>query len=100
MITLDQLKEQLKYLPSSGKFMWIIDKKGSVKGSAAGSVVGDFIQIGIKRRSYQAHRLAWLWHYGEYPLKTLIHIDGDKKNNRIENLKESDKLSNYVAKNI
>lgn len=37
--------------------------------------------------TYYAHRLVWQYHHGVVP-KALDHIDGDPKNNRIENLRE------------
>lgn len=38
-------------------------------------------------KMYLAHRVAWAIHYGEWPKSDIDHIDGDKKNNRINNLR-------------
>lgn len=40
---------------------------------------------GIKS-AHKSSRLIWLWHNGEFPPRRLLHKDGDKDNNRIENL--------------
>ena len=40
-----------------------------------------------------AHRLVWLYHHGFMP-KMIDHIDGDTKNNRIENLRECSNAQN------
>jgi len=34
------------------------------------------------------HRAIWVWHYGCFPTMTIDHINGDKSDNRIENLRE------------
>jgi len=34
------------------------------------------------------HRAIWVWHYGCFPTMTIDHINGDKADNRIENLRE------------
>ena len=42
--------------------------------------------VKLNKKSYKLHRLVWLWHYGTLP-NALDHIDRNKDNNRIENLR-------------
>lgn len=35
-----------------------------------------------------AHRLAWLYVHGEWPSKHLDHLNGNRTDNRIENLRQ------------
>lgn len=43
--------------------------------------------------SYYVHRLVWLLHMGYLP-EQLDHIDGNPRNNRIENIRECSNLEN------
>jgi hypothetical protein len=44
--------------------------------------------------SYYAHRLAWAHHYGHWPTAEIDHINGDRADNRIENLRSVDRIEN------
>lgn len=44
------------------------------------------VYVGAKR--FQGHRVAWLLHYGEWPKSHIDHINGDRSDNRIANLRE------------
>lgn len=49
-------------------------------------------------KSYYVHRLIWLYVHGEQP--TLIdHIDRDRSNNRLTNLRETSRQENYANSN-
>lgn len=59
-------------------------------GDVAGSLNSDgYMDTGVDGKLYRNHRLIWLWHYGYFPEHGLDHIDRDKLNNRIENLREA-----------
>lgn len=95
-ITLEYLKSILSYDCNSGIFSWLIrpsvrvmpgDKAGKkVKNIKSGNT---YIDIGINKRRYAAHRLAWLYINGEWPRDQIDHIDGDGLNNRIDNLRQA-----------
>ena len=88
-ITQERLKELLSYDPDTGLFFWRKIKGGWGKpGKPAGGTNGEgYRQIGIDRRYYFAHRLAWLYVHGVFPSNCIDHINGDRADNRIANLR-------------
>lgn len=85
------LKSILEYNQDTGEFFWINPKRSWVApGTKAGSVeVKGYVVININGGLYKAHRLAWLYVYGEWPKNQLDHIDRNKQNNRIGNLRQA-----------
>lgn len=53
---------------------------------------------GIFDQSHLAHRVAWCWYFGHWPEDQIDHINGDKGDNRISNLRAVTQLVN--AKNL
>lgn len=84
-----ELMNTLHYCPDSGVFTWKIKRRGT-NGihKVAGSSNGKYIRIIVNRKKFYAHRLAWLFQTGEYPKGIIDHINGDKTDNRIENLRD------------
>jgi hypothetical protein len=89
-LTQEKLKEVLSYSEEDGIFTWKIPQANNkIKvGSVAGCVHSSGAwEIGLSRKLFKAHRLAWLYVYGEFPSEWIDHIDGDRTNNRINNLR-------------
>jgi hypothetical protein len=61
---------------------------GSVKkGARVGSPDKDgYLKVTINRRGHRVHRLIYMMHHGFMP-PVIDHIDNDKLNNNIENLR-------------
>ena len=89
MITRNRLLEIIHYDPGAGAFTWVVPVGRQAAGSRAGTVLdGGYLRIRIEGRNYRAHRLAWLYVYGDWPTMDLDHINRDKLDNRIDNLRE------------
>ncbi len=43
---------------------------------------------------YRAHRLIWVLHHGTWPEADIDHINGDRSDNRIENLRSVSRMEN------
>jgi hypothetical protein len=86
-LTAERLRELLYYNPDTGGFRWKTGRGGEKAGSEAGGLHNGYIKIAINRCKYRAHRLAWLYTHGEWPSADLDHVDRDKTNNRISNLR-------------
>ena len=63
-------------------------------GKKAGGKIDDrgYCKLGFtwngKSLNWYQHRVIWAMHYGQWPTKSLDHIDGNKANNAIKNLRE------------
>ena len=61
--------------------------------SSKGYIIID-TKIDKQRYTIKGHRFAWFYFYGELPTKFIDHIDGDRCNNKIENLRDVTKQQN------
>lgn len=89
MLSFNQVNDALRYEPGTGLLYWKskIARKVIV-GSMAGSVSGyGYLQVRLYGRKYMAHRLAWLLTHGVWPPNEIDHINGNRSDNRICNLR-------------
>lgn len=90
MLTQLELKSKLLYNEETGLFIWKAGGKGIPKNKkVAGSYEKNrYHQIGINGRLYYGHRLAWLYMFGKFPANEIDHVNGNKHDNRIVNLRD------------
>ena len=88
-ITQKKLKELFSYQYGN------LIRKTSVRYNAlSGAVAGSktthgYIETRVCGKRYYNHRLIWLYHKGYMPETEIDHINNDKTDNRIENLREA-----------
>lgn len=89
-LTAADLRKRLDYDQISGEFTWIATRSPRVSpGDRAGRTDGrGYREITIDGRPYKAHRLAWLWIYGSWPVNDIDHINGVRDDNKISNLRD------------
>lgn len=94
-ITQKELKDILHFNPDTGEFRWLVSAGKRSAGDIAGCHNNEgYYRICISRKSYTAHRLAWLYIYGEFPPNCLDHINGIRDDNRIINLRLASRSEN------
>lgn len=90
-IDAEMIRAALTYDRHSGTFARIGGRRSS---RPLGSLVRGYRRIEIHGRAYRAHVLAWVYVHGAVPDGLLDHINGNRDDNRIQNLRIADKQQN------
>jgi hypothetical protein len=87
MIPIREINETFSYNKNSGDVFYKDSKR---HGDLAGSVSKKtgYRTISFKGRTLQAHRLAFALYYQRWPDNFIDHINGDRDDNRIDNLQD------------
>ena len=96
ILTQEKLRQLLTYDPTTGNFVWLVNRRSKVK---AGAIAGykdanGYTKIQINGQTYSAHRLAWYYVHGVWPPQEIDHINRQRDDNRLCNLRLADKMLN------
>lgn len=83
------LRKLFDYDPSTGVVTRLVcTANRHVVGEPVGSSgARGYLQATIHSKKYPLHRLIWMWMYGKWPPQMVDHIDRDRTNNRLSNLR-------------
>lgn len=88
-ITHEYVRSVLNYDPLTGFLTWKTQASNRVKaGDRAGWKSKGYREICLREASFYEHRIVWFHVFGEWPFEQLDHINGDRSDNRISNLRE------------
>ena len=88
MITQQVVRERFDYQEGQLVYRYTVHSRG-VKGQVAGSRHHTgYYYVKVNNERYPLHHIIWLYHKGQMPVHEIDHVDNDKGNNRIENLRD------------
>jgi hypothetical protein len=92
----ERLRELLDYDPLTGVFTWRVrlSNRAPVGSSPRRKAITGYMRVRVGGRLYLAHRLAWLHVHGKWPDDEIDHINGDRADNRIANLRDVNSRQN------
>jgi hypothetical protein len=98
-LSAERLRLLLDYSPATGLFRWKNPTSNRVSlGDAAGCISKStgYVIIGVDGERWAAHRLAWLFMHGAFPTSQVDHVNGDRADNRISNLRLASNSQNKM----
>ena len=94
-VTAERVREAFRYEPETGLLIRRISYKKHRIGKPAGnSKSASYVMVDIDQQRYLAHRLIWLYVYGEWPAGEIDHINGVRSDNRLSNLRVATRSQN------
>lgn len=112
----DLLRSLLDYVPETGALLWKarpldmfqgrggrytaewcqkkFNNKHAGKPAFTCARSDGYLVGGLLGKQHSAHRVAWALHYGRWPTQHIDHINRDRKDNRIVNLREASRTLN------
>lgn len=100
-VSQEYIKTVLLYDDETGIFRSALHMGKRPEGEILGSLGSHgYLSIFLAGKSYLCHRLAWLYCHGVWPDDQLDHIDRNRTNNRLSNLRECTHQQNSYNKGM
>lgn len=103
--TISDLRQFVLYDPDSGLLTWVARQSYNSRVRIGSEAFGYVGYHGYKMGRFGpwsggAHRVAWAIYYGAWPTKKIDHINGDRTDNRIANLREATDQENAANRRL
>jgi len=98
LLDVNSLKEDICYNPKTGCFTLRKDLNPRAKASKQIGYLYNkgYVRVPYKGLKLSGHKLAWALFYGEWPKEDIDHINMDRSDNRIDNLRLANKSQNAM----
>lgn len=88
-LLLKELRTALFYNKRTGVFTWRVKRSNRSAGTEAGTLHRNgYVEVAFKKKKYRAHRLAWFYVTGAWPVQTVDHKNRVRTDNRWSNLRD------------
>lgn len=96
ILTQERLRFLLDYNPNTGVLTWRAKPSRGIKvGRQAGTPTSEgYLALQINKKKMFAHRAIWLYVHGVWPPEEIDHINRDRSDNRLVNLRLATRLAN------
>ena len=89
MIDKELINNLFHYCSNTGILSWKVKRGSAQVGSIAGCVRDNgYLDVRINKKLYRVHRIIWIMMYGYMPTKDIDHLNGERADNRLCNLRE------------
>lgn len=96
-LKIERLRQMLSYNSDTGILTWAKSPRYGIEvGSKAGCYrkKDGYECVRLDGKLYLVHRLVWFWVHGEWPVHELDHVNGERTDNRIANLRLATRRQN------
>lgn len=94
MISFEEAHANFRYDQKTGHLWWRIRDSNRRMDKPCGSISNGYVCIGFRYKLYRRGRLIWFMKTGKWPLVMLDHKDGNRQNDRWNNLREATREQN------